>query len=91
MYALPLAMERYKGLSIAGQMACPDHVVDIPADAVDGRFVENPGALIRRLASQMPARRVPSPGECRFCKITSVDCPDRADDGSQEEGTTSDF
>ena len=43
MYALPLALERYKGLSIAGQVAYPDHVVDIPADAVDGNFVENPG------------------------------------------------
>ena len=92
MYALPLALERYKGLSIAGQVAYPDHVVDIRADAVEGRFVENLGGLIRRLASQMPARRVPSPGECRFCEITPADCPDRADEGPPpEEGTTSDF
>ncbi len=91
MYALPCALERYRGLSIAGQMAYPDHVVDIPAEAVDGRFVESLGALIRRLASQIPAKRVPSPGECRFCEITPADCPDGADDGFQEEGTTSDF
>ena len=91
MYALPRALERYKGLSIAGQVAYPDHVVDIPADAVDGNFVENLGGLIRRLASQMPTRQVASPGECRFCEITPADCPDRADDGPQEEGTTSDF
>ena len=43
MYALPRALERYKGLSIAGQVAYPEHVVDIPADAVSGRFVENLG------------------------------------------------
>ena len=91
MYALPRALERYKGLSIAGQVAYPDHVVDIPADAVDGNFVENLGRLIRRLASQMPARRVPSPGECRFCEITPADCPDRAAEGPPEEGTTGDF
>ena len=91
MYALPLALERYKGLSIAGQVAYPDHVVDIRADAVDGRFVENLSGLIRRLASQMPARRLPSPGECRFCEITPADCPDRANEGPQEEGTTGDF
>ena len=91
MYALPRALERYKGLSIAGQVAYPEHVVDIPADAVDGRFVENLGGLIRRLASQIPARRVPSPGECRFCEITLADCPDRADEGPPEEGTTGDF
>ena len=91
MYALPRALERYKGLSIAGQVAYPEHVVDIPADAVDGRFVENLGGLIRRLASQMPARRVPSLGECRFCEITSADCPERAGEVPPEEGTTDDF
>ena len=91
MYALPRALERYKGLNIDGQVAYPDQVINIPAFVVDGRFVEDLGSLIRRLASQMPARRVPSPGECRFCEITPADCPDRADDDSQEEGTTNDF
>ena len=62
MYALPLASERYQRLRIAGQVAYPDHIVDVPADAVDGRFVENLGGHIRRLASQMPARRMPGPG-----------------------------
>ena len=91
MYALPRALERYKGLSIAGQVAYPDHVVDIPADAVDGTFVESLGGFMRRLASEMPARRVPSPGECRFCEITPEDCPERADEDPPEEGTTDDF
>ena len=52
MYAMPLALERYRGLSIAGQVAYPDHVVDIPADAVDERFVENLGGIIRSTASR---------------------------------------
>ena len=91
MYALPLALERYKGLSIAGQVAYPDHAIDIPADAVAARFVDNLSGLIRHLASQMPARRVPSPGECRFCEITPADCPERADEGPPEEGGTGDF
>ena len=91
MYALPRSLERYKGLSIAGQVAYPDHVVDIPPEAVDRRFVENLGGLMRRLASQTPTRRVPSPGECRFCEITPADCPERAEEGSPEEGVTGDF
>ena len=92
MYALPRALERYKGLSLAGQVAYPDHLVDILADAVDGNFVENLGGLIRRLASQMPARRVASPAECRFCEITPADCPHRAEEGPPpEEGATGDF
>ncbi len=91
MYALPRALEHYRGLSIAGQVAYPDHVVDIPPEAVDGRFVENLGGLMRRLASEMPARRVPSTGECRFCEITSADCPERMEEGSPGEGVTDDF
>ena len=75
MYALPIALQRYKGLLIVGQVAYPDHVVDIPADAVDGRFEVNLGGLIRRLKSKMPPRRVPLSGECRFCEITPSDCP----------------
>ena len=43
------------------------------------------------MASQVPAGRVPSPGECRFCEITPADCPDRAYEGLTEEGTTDDF
>ena len=91
MYALPRALERYRGLSIAGQVAYPDHVVDIPAEEVDPTFIENLGGLMRRLASEMPARRVPSPRECRFCEITSADCPERAAESPPEEGTTDDF
>ena len=91
MYAIPRALERYRGLTISGQVAYPDHVVDVPADAVDGRFVENLGSLMRRLASETPARRVPSSGECRFCEITPADCPERVEEGPPEEGMTDDF
>ena len=91
MYALPHALERYRWMTIDGQVAYPDHVGDISANAVDGEFLENLGGLIRRLASQMPTRRVPSPGECRFCEITLADCPERVDERPMEEGTTSDF
>ena len=88
---LPRAQERYRGLTVAGQVAYPDHVVDIPAEAVDEAFVSNVIALITRLASETPARRVPSTGECRICQITPTDCPERTDDRSPKEGTTDDF
>ena len=81
MYALPRGSERYRGLAITGQVAYPDHVVDILAEAIDRTFVENFGGLMRRLASEMPARRVPSPGECKFCE----DHPDRLPRASRGE------
>ena len=91
MYAVPWAIGRHRDVVFDGQVVYRDHVVDVPASAVDDQFVARLSRLIGRLASDAPARRVPSPGECRFCPITAADCPDREDDGEVEEGVTSDF
>ena len=90
MYSLS-RLERYRGGTLTGQVAYSDHVVDIPAELVDEAFVRNAGQLISRLASEMPAKRVPSLRECRFCEITSADCPERVEESPPEEGTTDDF
>ena len=74
-----------------GQVAYTDHAVDIPVAAVDDKFVERLSQLIGQLASDAPARRVPSPGGSRFCPITAADCPDRAAEDGFEEGVTTDF
>ena len=80
MYALPRALERYRGPRLTGRVAYSDHLVDIPAEAVDEAFVGTSGQLITRLASEMSARRVPSPGRhCRFCENTPADCPEPAE------------
>ena len=92
LYAVPRALERYRNLKLRGQVTYRDHTVGIPAEAVDGQFVENLGALIRRLAAATPAKRVPSPQECRFCDISTADCPERIEDGYEPEaGNTTDF
>ena len=91
MYAVPRAIALHRDVVFDGQVAYTDHVVDIPADAVDEQFIEWLSQLVRRLASDAPARRVPSPGECRFCPITAADCPDRAAEDGFEEGVTTDF
>ena len=69
----------------------PGHVADIPAEAVDEGFAWNPGGLIRRLAAETPARRVPSPMERRVCEITQADCPDRLAEGPSPEGVAGGF
>ena len=38
LYALPKALERYRGLTFAGQVAYPDHTVDVPYSAVNRRL-----------------------------------------------------
>ena len=92
LYAVPKALQRYRSIKLRGQVTYRDHTVRIPADAVDDQFIQNLGALIRRLSADEPARRVPSRQECRFCDISAADCPQRMDDATQlGEGTTDDF
>ena len=76
-------------LPVTGNRPC---TVRIPAEAVDDQFEQNLVALMRRLAANKPATRVPSARDCRFCDIAATDCPERMDEGSEPEGrTTSDF
>jgi CRISPR/Cas system-associated exonuclease Cas4 (RecB family) len=92
MYAVPKALEQYRGMEFRGHVIYPDANVQIPASGIDGKFVERLGALIRRLAAETPARRVPSGGECRFCDITKADCPERVErEADGHEGMTHDF
>ena len=92
LYAIPRALERYRTLKLRGQATYLDHTVRIPAEAMDDQFIQNLGALIRRLAADKPPTRVPSRQECRFCDISAEDCPERVDSDTQpREGTTFDF
>ena len=91
-YALPLALPQYSNVRIGGEVIYPTHTVRVPRGALPNQFIENLGALIRRLAAETPAKWVPSPQECRFCDISASDCPERMDDGYEpEQGETEDF
>ena len=92
LYAIPRALRRYRTLKLNGQVTYQDHTTRISAEAVDNQVIQNLGTLIRRLAAQTPAKRVPSPQERRFYDITAADCPDRMDSIDQTDGgTTLDF
>ena len=91
-YAVPKALEEYRGMEFRGHVIYPDSNVQIPVSGVDGKFIDRLGALIRRLADETPARKVPSAAECRWCDITGADCPERVEREPQgREGTTEDF
>ena len=90
--AVPKALAQHRGTEFRGHVVYADgKQVGVPVSGLDKEFVERLGALIRRLAADTPARRVPSLAECRFCDITGADCPDRIQGGTGEEGTTEDF
>lgn len=91
MYAIPRSLGQHRGVRFRGQVVYSDHEVEIPGSAVDSEFVSNITELILRLASDQPARRVPSARECRYCSITTKDCPERVDEDGEREGVTADF
>ena len=69
----------------------PSHVVRVRPNT-NGHFAKSLGTLIQRLAADAPAKKVPSGQECRFCDITTLECPERMDEWSEPQGgTTSDF
>jgi hypothetical protein len=91
MYAIPRALGQYKGVIFDGIVVYPDHAVHVPHAGLDAQFVEHMSNLIKRLAAQHPARKVPSKMECGFCNITVSDCPERVDIIDSIQGETEDF
>ena len=92
MYAVPRALPQYRDVRLAGEVVYPTRTVKIPRGGLDIQFIQDLGALIRRLAAETPANRVPSPQESRFCDTNAADCPRRVDEGPDpKEGMTEDF
>ena len=91
MYAVPRALPQHEGVTFDGKIVYQDHEVPVPADSVDDPFIQKFAELIRRLSSPTPARRVASAAECRFCPISSTDCPERLPNLEVEVKTTDDF
>ena len=78
-YAVPKALLQFQGKPARGQVRYQESYVGNPASSVTPEFVSNMSGQIRRLADDVPARRVPSAQECRYCDIAKADCPQRID------------
>ena len=82
MYALPRAMEQYRGAHVAGEIHYFNRVQRVPQGGLDQGFVRPLITLIHRVAAPDPPQPVPSAPDCRFCELTIDDCPPRVDDAS---------
>ena len=92
MYALPRALPQFQHAKLAGEVIYPTGTRRVPMGSLHTQFKTDLGALIRRIAADKPAARVPSEHECRFCDITLEDCTERIETGSAPKGgTTDDF
>ena len=79
MYLIPRAQDdRWRGKTFEGAVVYKGgREVPVPADSVNDAFVSRLAKFMRKMSSPMPAGRVPSLPECRFCDLTKADCPDR--------------
>lgn len=84
---LPVSQPRCRGLRLAGRLVYPTEVIEIQPDQVDEEFKAHFREAIAVLSSGIPARKVASFQECRFCDISCQYCPERID--SQPEQTQS--
>src|SRR5438270_455289 len=67
----------YAGTRPAGCVVYGGSKVDIPAEAVDAKFIDAFEYFLGVIASLEPALKVPSRHECRFCDIARTECPER--------------
>lgn len=51
--------------------------IRIPAGKVDEKLRKRFRDMMDLVSSDTPPRKVPSPGECRFCDIPKSECPER--------------
>ena len=79
MYLLPrLADSRWRGTRFWGAVVYADGAEKIiPPESIDNAFIERLANFMQKMASDMPARRVPSEFECGQCDLTSADCPEK--------------
>ena len=89
LYAFPLIADSdWEGKSLDGRLVYKDGTEKyIPASAIDTDFREGLHDLIRRVVSDDPARRVPSPAEYNWCDLTDLDCPERMDSDLPENNS----
>ncbi|MDV2989776.1 MAG: PD-(D/E)XK nuclease family protein [Dehalogenimonas sp.] len=82
MLLLPYGSPLYRGKSLKGCVVYRNaESSDIPAAAVDTEFQQRVTYFLDLLSAEKPPRRSPSHSECRYCELTSADCPERlADD-----------
>jgi len=77
MLSLPYVEGPWKGLKLEGRIVYGNTIVDVPSSKIDADLKELFRKTVQRIGGPEPARKVASWGECRYCDISSADCPER--------------
>lgn len=91
MWALPQTNPAFSGVRFDGRIVYKAGYSIVPADEVDAPFVKQVGELMRVVCGNEEPRKAPSFRECKFCPISSDDCPERIDAAKVYEGQTDEF
>jgi CRISPR/Cas system-associated exonuclease Cas4 (RecB family) len=89
MLLLPYASALYIGKQLSGCVVYNDHRTEIPYSAIDENFQKTVTYFLDIVQSPEPPPHTPNPEECRFCEITSADCPHRQEGTGQDEAAGS--
>ena len=91
MLVLPQTHEACRGVSLAGEVQYRASRLPIaPAKLTD----ELKGLIrgtIERVGGEAPLAKVPSLSECRFCDLTTADCPERVEEARRVEVVETDL
>lgn len=87
MLLLPVSTAKCRGLKLAGRLVYPDEVVEVAGEQVNEEFKAQFQKAIAYLSSTIPARKIPSFPECRYCDVSAEYCRERMD--SQPEPSQS--
>ncbi|MGI2335857.1 MAG: PD-(D/E)XK nuclease family protein [Dehalogenimonas sp.] len=78
MLLLPYGSPLYRGKSLKGCVVYQNaESSGIPSSAIDTEFQGRVTYFLDLLSAEKPPGRSPSHAECRYCELTSTDCPDR--------------
>lgn len=81
MACLPYVAADYQRVPISGEVAYASGCrIEIKPDEACGEFRRDLRTWLELAQSPDPPRKVPSRDNCRFCKISRVDCPERVED-----------
>jgi CRISPR/Cas system-associated exonuclease Cas4 (RecB family) len=79
MLLLPRAHRACQGKVVAGELCYTDFAQTIEADELTPNFKVDVRKAFRMIVADSPPPRTPSLRDCKFCDITSADCPDRVE------------
>jgi hypothetical protein len=84
MWAVPRSLPKFKNVTFDGKVCYTNGESIVFAQDLTPSFIQSVREMLWRVCDSTPAFKVPSAGECRYCKITAADCSERVDEAADD-------